>query len=518
MSATAAGIRAGRPRLISVPRPLGLIHRWLGIGVGLMFALWFASGAILTFVPFPALRAGQRIAGSASIDFARVRISPRAALASVAQLPVERLRLISVAGQPRYVLSIAGQPVLSISAQSGRRLGLLAPEAAAREAASFGGGRVAALRGPFNYDQWTVHDQYDRLRPFYAAHMEGGRGTELYVSARSGQVVQRTRRDQRAWNWPGAVLHWVNIVALRRHQTLYRWVVLTLGLACTALALLGIVLGVVHLINARRARRKGLSAFRGWLRWHHVSGLFAGVLLLAWIVSGCLMLDGGTIFPSAAPTAGERAAVRGMTLQAAAARFPLALLQSLPPARQVEITAVDGEAFLVFWDAAGRSHLATASLQGGLSLTAEVPPSVLAAAVRTAWPGVPIQTVRSVGVNDPYRLLSSPLPATTVRVILADAGRTWVEMDSATGRVVSVTDTRSRARQRWVIGLHELDFPWLDRAGPLRLILIALGSAAGFAFSLTGIVLAAKRLRSAYSRQRSSAGPRARFSGSSQGS
>jgi hypothetical protein len=40
-----------------VSRKVLPVHRWLGITVGLLFALWFASGSILSFVPFPSLAA-----------------------------------------------------------------------------------------------------------------------------------------------------------------------------------------------------------------------------------------------------------------------------------------------------------------------------------------------------------------------------------------------------------------------------------------------------------------------------
>lgn len=495
MCATSAKIHTARARVIAVPRPLSFVHRWLGICVGFIFALWFVSGAILVFVPFPELSDTQRIVGSELVDFAKVRISPREALATASGASVEGVRLVDVAGEPRYVLSVRGGPAQSISASSGRRLGLLTPAAARSEAASFSDGRVVGLRGPFDYDQWTVHDQYDPFRPFYVAHIQDEHGTENYVSARSGQVLQRTERFQREWNQMGAVVHWANFVGLRRHKTLWRSVMLALGLACTALVVLGTGLGVVHLINARRVRRNRLSAFRGWLRWHHIGGIFTAVILLSLVVSGCLILDAGTIFPSSAPTVQERAAIRGMTLQAAAGDFPLAALQRLPPSRQVEISAIGGSPLLIFWDALGHSHLTTVSAQRGLSFAGHLPFALLGAAVQRAWPKIPIKAILPVPVDDPYRMVLHPVPVSTVRISLADAQRTWVEIDSATGRIVSVTDFRSRASRWWVYGLHDLDFPWIDRAGPLRQVLIVLASAVGFAFTMTGLVLGVKRLR-----------------------
>lgn len=489
--------RSRRPALLVPPRTLILVHRWLGIGVGFLFAVWFASGAVMSFVPFPSLPGSTRLAHSEAIDIGRVRVSPAAALGAASGLPVKSIRLISVEGHPRYVLAVAGGPVVSVSAESGQLLETL-PASTAREVAeSFSGQLVAGITGPFDYDQWIVHDQYDEFRPFYRVALAGGRGTELYVSARSGEVLQRTHRAEREWNFVGSVVHWANIVALRRHKDIWRWAMLTLGSICGLLACAGLTLGVMHLINVRRMRRPGLSPFRSWLRWHHTIGLFASVLLLSWIVSGCLMLDDGTVFPSDQPTAAEVAGVREMTLAQATARFPLAILSMLPPARQIEVTAVAGIPYLVVRNGApDGSWLATPIPGGGrLSLSHFVPDASLLAAVREAWPTSHARAVRGIPPDDAYQLLSDPLPHTARRIVLDDAHRTWVQIDSATGRILSVTDSRSRLRRWWVEGLHDFDFPLLDRSGVAHQTVLLLAVALGFLFSCTGLVVGVKRVR-----------------------
>lgn len=478
------------------PRSLTLLHRWLGIGVGFLFALWFASGAVLCFVPFPTLPSAARIARSEPIELGRVSVTPAAALAAVPGLQVRQMRLISVNGHPRYVLSVSGGAVASVSAESGELLGPVSADMARAVATAFGAHPVSRVAGPFDDDQWIVHDQYDDYRPFYKVTLADGRGTDLYISSRSGEVLQRTRHTERAWNFVGSVVHWVNIVTLRRHKDVWRWVMLTLGGACGLLACAGLTLGVMHLINARRARRRGLSPFRNWLRWHHTIGLFASVLLFSWIVSGCLMLDNGAVFPSGEPTAAEVASARGMTLAQAADRFSLASLRRLPPARQIEVTAVAGTPYLAVRNGTpGDSWLATPAPGGGLSLSHAVPDALLVAAAQLAWPSSRAPGIRAIPSDDAYQVLSNPLPSTARRIVLDDRRRTWIQIDSATGEILSVMDSRGRARRWWVNGLHDLDLPLLDRRGPMRQILVVLASAVGFAFSLTGIVLVVKRLR-----------------------
>jgi uncharacterized iron-regulated membrane protein len=40
-------------------RWLYIIHRWIGIFSCLLFAVWFLSGLVMIYVPYPALKLGQ---------------------------------------------------------------------------------------------------------------------------------------------------------------------------------------------------------------------------------------------------------------------------------------------------------------------------------------------------------------------------------------------------------------------------------------------------------------------------
>ncbi len=48
------------------------LHRWTGLLVCLFFALWFASGAVMLFEPFPSLSAGERLSRGEQLDPARI--------------------------------------------------------------------------------------------------------------------------------------------------------------------------------------------------------------------------------------------------------------------------------------------------------------------------------------------------------------------------------------------------------------------------------------------------------------
>ncbi len=460
-----------------------------------MFVLWFASGAVLCFVPFPSLSERAQIAHGEWIDFHRVRIGPAAAMAAAAGMPIERVRLISVAGQPRYVLSRADGPVVSVSAESGKLLGPLPAAIAIAAVRSFSARPPIGISGPLRDDQWTVHNKYDAFRPFYRIDFGDRSGTQLYVSARSGEVLQRTTRSERGWNRVGAVIHWINLPALRRHKDLWRCVMLAGVGACGLLALAGLALGIIHLINARRSRRSGLSPFRGWRRLHHAVGLFAWALLLSWVVSGCvIMVDDGLVFPSDDPTAAETARVQGMSLAEAAACFPIALLRQLPQAKQLEVTALAGRPYLIVLDGVASSSWLAAPAMGGLAIFHAFPGWTLLTAVRGAWPSSPAPAIRPIAADDTYIAVSGTPLHGLYRISLGDPQGTWIEIDSTAGRILSVTDAVSRTRRWYANGLHDFDFPQLVDRPSLRRSLIVLAASIGLLFSCTGIVLGVKRL------------------------
>src|SRR5262249_56025030 len=84
---------------------LTCVHRWLGVALCLMFAMWFASGIVMHFVPFPSLTEAERIAGLAPIDAARVAHGPADAVAASGMSDATRVRLMQRGDGPVYLVA-----------------------------------------------------------------------------------------------------------------------------------------------------------------------------------------------------------------------------------------------------------------------------------------------------------------------------------------------------------------------------------------------------------------------------
>src|SRR6202034_4818618 len=88
-------------------KALILLHRWLGVGFCLLFAMWFASGIVMHFVPFPAMTEAARFSALSPIDVAQVRLGPQQAVSASGLASAQRVRLVQRIDGPLYIVSDA---------------------------------------------------------------------------------------------------------------------------------------------------------------------------------------------------------------------------------------------------------------------------------------------------------------------------------------------------------------------------------------------------------------------------
>ena len=473
-------------------RLLTLTHRWIGVVLCLFFAAWFFSGAVLIYFPFPSLSKTERLAHDSRINYSKIKIAPKAVMEVKNNLDIDRLRLIDVEGKPVYILHPPKGPVIAIGADDGKSLHLLDGKAAGRIAEKFIGKQASRIEGPLSYDQWIVPNRYDPYRPFYRVSIQDQKATELYVSAHTGEVLQKTEGIERSWNYVGAVTHWIYPTLLRSNWALWDGVVWWISLLSVLTTVAGLVLGIARLRKRKNANRFA-SPFKGWLGMHHILGLLAGAFVLTWVFSGWLSMDHGRIFSKPNPEGSQIKNFRGITIKQVVAGISLEAIKSLDEFSKVEFFAMGGQAFLMTENSEG-SNLYKPTNLDLLSPIRLTEPEIINA-VEKAWPNVKIHSTQKPEESDIYgRLREGSLPDHALRVILQDPMQTWVHIDMETGQIVSVMD-KSRRLYRWLFnGLHSLDFPGLANHRPLWDVLILLLLGVGFIFSITGVIVGSKRL------------------------
>jgi hypothetical protein len=454
-----------------------LIHRWLGVAFCLLFTMWFASGMVMHFVPFPALAESERVAGLVPFNPQNVTVAPRDALKALEVHKVRRMRLVSIGGTPAYLALRNDGTLAALDAQSGKTFVVdesLALASARAHAQARGLHRIdATIASRESHDQWSVPNGFDAHRPLFRVALGDATDTMLYVSSVTGEVVLDTTRFERAWNWVGSVLHWIYPTALRKHWPAWDRTVWWLSLIAMIGALTGTALGVLRL--------KALhSPFQGWMKWHHILGLTCALFVLTWIFSGWLSMDHGRLFSKGAIDIDDRMRIEGRALSVP----DLPQLDGLTaPLREIEWFLFAAQVAMRTVDYNGTREMHTDAQRSPWLAKAQV-----AVAARTLGRTC---THAPLADGDAYPARSVAEKAPVYRII---CGEIWFHIDGADGRVIEKLDASRRA-YRWAFqALHTLDFPALAQHPALRTLLILLLCGGGLMFSLTGVVIGWRRL------------------------
>jgi hypothetical protein len=272
-----------------------LTHRWAGIVLCLMMTVWCLSGAVLMYFGLPHLNAGERLARLPSLDASSIRVAPADAAAKAGG-GAFRIRLSMLGDRPVYRVNtgnVFGRWTL-VYADNGEVFSGFTPDEAVRWLESYvpeARGHtelLATLHGP---DLYTHNPGLQTHMPLYRIATHDAAGTEYYVSQHSGEPVMKTDRVGRFLGFVGYDLHtWFFF----RQKSW--WSLLLQSLAWTGLgvAILGVILGITR-VSLRPRYGKGTSLshtpYKGIMKWHHVAGLFFGVLGVTWLFSGVVSLD-----------------------------------------------------------------------------------------------------------------------------------------------------------------------------------------------------------------------------------
>jgi uncharacterized iron-regulated membrane protein len=464
---------APRSRSWAVPagRLILLTHRYLGIAIGVLMALWCLSGIVMIYVPYPRLAEAERLAALPPIKWVHCCVLNDPAMPD-ATAEVSEFQLEMLGNVPVLRLTLANSRFQMFDLTTGRPLAALEQQDAREAAAPFGSARSLSLKEAsqtlLEHDQWTV-GAYRPDRPLHRIAFNDPAGTEIYVSSRTGKVVQKTTASQRFWNWLGAVPHWLYPSVLRQHVEVWAQVVIWTSLIGTFLAATGIYIGIRQLT---RRRRDGalVSPYRGFMYWHHVLGLVFGVLALTWVLSGLLsmnpwgLLEINGVREDRAQLTGELPTVAGV----------LKVIETIPrnsPNGVVSIRSapLDGALYAVSTSADGeRQRFSVDGAQAPLT-----PAQIERAARRLVGEGN-APTWAMMTEEDAYhyslRRESAPLPA--IRVASQADPDTFYYLDALTAQLINKADAGGRGFRWWHSGLHRLDFTPALRSDAARTLLM----------------------------------------------
>ncbi|MDN3544213.1 MAG: PepSY domain-containing protein [Roseateles asaccharophilus] len=488
-------------RAATFKRWLYLLHRWAGIALCLVMALWFLSGMVMLYVGYPKLTPAEQMEGLPSLPAEGCCVPLAQALAAAGQPAASQWRLSSVAGQPRYVFSDGRKTAVAVDASSGQRIGAVGEAQALAAASHFAHGAPAQFMGSVLEDAWTHSRALDAHRPLLRVAVDDEQRRWLYVSGVTGEVVRDASFTERSWGWLGAWLHWLYIFRGGALNNAWTDIVIWLSVAGGVLGLSGLVVGVWRWRFRGRYKSGSRSPYRETMaRWHHLLGLLGGTLALTWVLSGLFSMNPWKVFEAPGPRP-DRTAFAGGRLSAEGAPEAAQVLAALQAqgqsARQLEWRRVDGEMRLLAYTSHGVLLLDARGQR--LEPLSE---AALRAAAERLLPGARVVHAEWLSTYDAYYYSREahtmtgqrerPLPA--LRLELDDAQRHQVVLDPATGAIVQLNNSHQRV-ERWLFAfLHSFDLPVFLNTRPLWDGWMLSFSLAGLALSLSGVVMGWRRL------------------------
>ena len=482
-------------------------HRYLGIVLGGLFVIWFASGIGMMYARgMPQLTPEVRLSRLTELDLSHIRLTPAQAAQRVGLGDASRVTLLTVTDRPAY--RFGGRVSSTVFADDGTRLFDIDRAQALEVAARFmdvDSDQVQYDARITEPDQWTLG--LTAQLPFHKITVLDESHTQLYVSPSTGEVEMLTTRGSRALAWVAAIPHWLYFTPLRVRQQLWTQTILwTAGVGCL-LALLGLVLGIWQCRISRPVRLSRVGSwipYTGWMRWHHITGLIFGVFTLTWVFSGLLSMEPfGWASGSGLSAAPLQRALSGGPLEVA--DFPAIDASSWDrlvedqALKEIEYTRIQGEPFFILRTVrTGEPGSASPILVKADTLQTRLEPfstDSLMALISESYPDVPVEDSRVLTEYDSYyyeRDMRAPLPV--LRVKFQDPEQTWFYLDPATSRFFGSVHKLDRI-ERWIYnGFHSLDFGFWYYNRPLWDVGVIVLSLGGLATSAIGLYLGLRRL------------------------
>ena len=533
-------------------------HRWLGIGITVMFLIWTLSGVVLMYYGHPQITTGERLLRLKPINFSTATVTPAEA-ASKAGIKPYRVRLSMLDGRPVYRFTrVSIGNWSAVYADTGEVLPRMDREQALKWMKQF----APEYASTMTYEAYLESpDEFTRIPtlagyvPLHRIAMNDPAGTEYYISEKSSDIVQKTDRRGRILAISGYVLH--NLFFFRQRSW---WTPLLDFISWTAMLMVvtGIAVGIWRVALKPRFRHKGVPSctpYSGWMKWHHYAGLVFGLFSISWILSGMIpistfpipgwtevskrvesngegfIMGNPTVSPRSTMTKEMARAITGgplnlQSLQIEKVKDAVGKIQENFAPKEVELIQFRGEPYFIAYqpptttEEAG--HWTTNNAINSVNLPQDNPhlfvsikhpekgvimsfsKEVMEQASREAMPNVPVIDREWLTDYDDYYHqtttsfeLGRHKPAyvlPVLRVRYDDKDQTWLYFTPSLAQMVKF-DKRDRAN-RWVYyGLHVMDWPGLFNRRPLWDIVTIALLAGLAAISITTLLPAFRRLK-----------------------
>lgn len=467
------------------------MHKLSGSLLSLMFVVWFISGIVLIFEGFPHASREERFLNLSAFkpdQFQNIQAPSPDFKGSLA------LELYN--GKPVYRVYKGKKAQKVYDAQSLKQIDYFSVEDAKELSVSFRGFSVKRVEKENETDQWVPWSYYKPLLPFYKCYLSDPAHTVLYVSEKSGEIIQETNRKSRWIGRIGAIPHWIYFKQLRSQISNWRIVMIILSSLGIVISLSGIYAGV---IRKKAAKRKRLTPYKKfWYKWHHLIGFFFGLFVFTFVLSGLISVTSVPDWMVGVKSSEKKQLKWNQQLDIT--QFKNSTPQEIYLAldkkegiRKIEWhTVLNQLQFWVFYENYQLPEVYVLYNNGIAPLQPYSMEEIKLQAEQIIGE-VPFTINKQEGFDYYYSgsgMYYMPLPAYKIKV--GDESGTWLYINPANGHLVKTMTKNARLR-RWLYRfLHTFDSPFLKKHENLRKLILLILSVAGLGVSISGLVLSVK--------------------------
>lgn len=482
-------------------RQLIQIHRWFGLVMCMFFVTWFLSGFIMLYADFPGFAEKDRLLNNKPLDLKACNFEPaRLSRLLSADTSWRSLRIDMLLKRPVLRLESAEGGLQSFYADNVSPVKALTRADADAIAVEYMQHRYLPVLTEkiSELDQWIPRSYFLIHMPVYRITMNDPGKTMVYVSSRTGEIIQAHDRSERILAWCGPIIHWIYPRELIVRRLLWRIVVILFSSLGIAGSLSGIIVGFYRMRKKKGSDNYSSPYRKRWFRWHHYTGFVFGLFTFTWVFSGLLTMSPFGWSPEISLNEKENRQLQGGNMQIKSFISAAGQAFSKPDASfravEIQLKRFQGRNYYIAYDSRGKTRIVEANTNGMLPEMA-FPVKTFTAAVNLLNGGLqPVRVIIIKEEDNYYYSKHNNRKLPVLKLEYNDPGQTWYYADLSNGTVVLKND-RSGRINRWLYhGLHSLDFFNFQHHRPVWDVLIILLLTGGTAVSITGLVIGIRRL------------------------
>lgn len=263
-------------------------HRITGCIISLFFFIWFVSGLVLIYHPYPNVTDEQLYEKMESLPSSLPDIKD---FLKRVPGPAKNIRVRQFQEQTLITLTTKDS-TYTFCADTQQLVKPITFPFLEQTAKNWVNAPILKTDTLHQREQWVLYSRYERALPIYKFYFADKEKHELFISGRTGEVQQFTDASGRFWAWLGAIPHKFYLPCIRRDVDTWELSITIGGVICLLAALTGLYVGIYALVKRYKNKKTFESPYRKpWYRIHHIMGLMFGIFLVTWGISGMMSMQ-----------------------------------------------------------------------------------------------------------------------------------------------------------------------------------------------------------------------------------